>query len=453
MTISTRLKKKFMQTAFKLELQQAQFHRRNHSLIIHNKLNQLHVLKPIDPIMGDMKYLDEQLMSTNLENTGSDEVRKTFVYSSVNLDRGISNWATSIVGKLLSSEHMHPDTLQSHLKNIWVKKVKKVQIRNPAPNLFIVRLTNWDQVNWVLENAPWSVNGFLFIVKRYNSFVKIQNMDFSIQEFWVDFKDLPPELFDRETMFKFAKILGEVEKIEPEDGNPIDTNAVSAYIKINVKTPLIRGLLTENGAGYTQWIPFFYQKHPGNLCPACFVLDHDEDDCENKAKFVRALANKELFKFGQTNYSLEDVIAINPKYGDGSPIKINKKVSKKKSAAANKVVFQRPSDGYHVSPYTEEARSNSNAGEGSSMRRNKREREKMLPETSTSTMLSTWKKAVWLTIVFTNRLKKYKTMTTTMGMTGTITAMQLCTLAIQGTKIRFISYHSLKIFRKSIKLP
>ncbi|RZC55344.1 hypothetical protein C5167_014197 [Papaver somniferum] len=115
-------------------------------------------------------------------------------------------------------------------------------------------------------------------------------MSFDKQQFWVIFKDLPQEFLNMYVSREMGLILGEVLELDPEDANPVETNDVGDLIEIDITKSIIIGVLSHNAADCTQWFTFYYQKQPHHLCHACFIIDHDKDDCKNKANYVRDLS-------------------------------------------------------------------------------------------------------------------------------------------------------------------
>ncbi|XP_026443921.1 uncharacterized protein LOC113344096 [Papaver somniferum] len=99
------------------------------------------------------------------------------------------------------------------------------QIRRRATNLFIFRFYDWDSYNTVLEEGPWSVDGYLAVFREWNTSINPDNLDFLTQQFWIDIKKLPPEFLNAKVENQVASILGNPLKLIPEDGNPTDTNA------------------------------------------------------------------------------------------------------------------------------------------------------------------------------------------------------------------------------------
>ncbi|RZC49685.1 hypothetical protein C5167_018106 [Papaver somniferum] len=85
--------------------------------------------------------------------------------------------------------------------------------------------------NNVLTGAPWNVDGYLMVLKEWHPTNDPRNIDFSIQQYWLDIKKLPPEFLNAEVVHQIGSIAGNVLKLEPEDGNPVDTNHKASHVQ------------------------------------------------------------------------------------------------------------------------------------------------------------------------------------------------------------------------------
>lgn len=166
-------------------------------------------------------------------------------------------------------------------------------------------------------------------------------MAFDKQQFWVIFKHLPEEFMNVYVVNEMGKMLGEVKELDPEDAKPVDSNDVGALIEIDISKSLIRGVPSQNAADCTQWITYYYQKQPHQLCPACFIIDHNKDEYRHKAKEVRDLSQKIVRFLDRIPYDMTRNEYWNI---EDAPTRISPKKNNK-NRRANMVLFVRPEDG------------------------------------------------------------------------------------------------------------
>ncbi|XP_026399242.1 uncharacterized protein LOC113295103 [Papaver somniferum] len=317
--------------------------------------------------VGEVSDLIEKMRNTNLD--GDEQVHRVISYPHIKLKPTIQKWIVSLIAKKFCEHPMSPDTVEQEVVMAWGHN--HFQLRRHAKNMFIYRFFDWDSYNYVMEEGPWSFDGYLVVFREWSTSVILKKLDFHLQQFWIDIKKLLPEFLNVEVGNQIASILGNPLKLVPEDGNPTNTNAVSVLIEFSISNPILRGLLTENTVKITQWVPIYFQRQPRKLCPACLILDHNELECANKAKDVQDFGNY-IFKFGEDFGEVIDPRDFNPKYKQAEKILISPKKSRGKNMMEKKP-FQIPEDGYHVS--TIYSQSSGDVAEISTARRPKRARE------------------------------------------------------------------------------
>lgn len=85
---------------------------------------------------------------------------------------------------------------------------------------------------------------------------------------------------------------------------------ITARVKIYLKKPLHRGDWRNTTAGGVTWVRYLWERQPHSLCPNCFVIDHDEEECANVAEDlkIRRYTNDEYINYCNnldTQYGVE----------------------------------------------------------------------------------------------------------------------------------------------------
>ncbi|XP_026415734.1 uncharacterized protein LOC113311068 [Papaver somniferum] len=286
----------------------------------------------------DINNLTDRFDSTSIESP--EDIRQVVNAAQIDPTVCLQRNGYTVIGNIITPNTFSRGFAEKQARLIWKNKVGNFELRRKSKNLFTFTFESKEDWKWVLSEAPWCLDGFLWILNPWNPTHNHRDLVFDKQQFWVTFKDFPEEFLNVYVANEIGAVLGEVKELDSEDAKPIDSNDVSALIEIKINKSLIRGVLSQNAANCTQWIPFFYQKQPHQLCPACFILDHDDDDCKNKAKEVRDLS-QQLFGFLDKipyNMTSNDYWNI-----EDAPTRISPKKSSK-AKKANIVLFVRPED-------------------------------------------------------------------------------------------------------------
>ncbi|XP_026410952.1 uncharacterized protein LOC113306204 [Papaver somniferum] len=309
----------------------------------------------------------------------SEDIRNIVFLSTVDLSRGNKGWKWAVAGKVFREELMSIGVVVYHVRHVW-SKYQELEVRTPAPLIFQVRFNSKDDLKEILKHVPWSLGGYMFRIHRWTPSIDYRTLNFGFQCFWIDFKDLVPEFFDVDVIYAMDGLVGQVQKIIPDDANPTDSNVVSVCVNIDLKKPLIRGILAVTASGYVQWVLFFYHQQTHNICPSCYIIDHVEAEYEEKAAELNTRA-RTIYKFGSHGVEIanNDPDEDDPDLGDASIIQSNPCNRRHRT---NKKVFVKPDDDQLVRNFSV---SNSiTRTERSALRKYKRTRQQALLSQSAS---------------------------------------------------------------------
>lgn len=104
---------------------------------------------------------------------------------------------------------------------------------------------------------------------------------------------------------------GIIDKLCQDTGRKIAKDGGKGYTKrgrviiakneVDLSQPLKRGTWILTAAKQKVWIRYHYEKQPRKICPDCFVIDHNEELCEERAW--------NIFIFGMTEPSFQEFYA------------------------------------------------------------------------------------------------------------------------------------------------
>ncbi|RZC45927.1 hypothetical protein C5167_038886 [Papaver somniferum] len=156
----------------------------------------------------------------------SDDIREVVNVAQINPRLVLQGQEFNIIGKVITSSTMSRGQAERFARQIWGNNVGDFELRKKSKNLFTVKFETKEEWKWVLSEAPWCLDGFLWIIKPWNPTQNYGDMSFDKQQFWVIFKDLPREFLNVFVAREMGLILGEVLELDPDDANPVETNDV-----------------------------------------------------------------------------------------------------------------------------------------------------------------------------------------------------------------------------------
>lgn len=107
------------------------------------------------------------------------------------------------IGKILATRLFQRYTISEIVKKTW-RLQAKVQIDKIAENVFQFIFENKKDQDFVFRSRPWSLNGFLLILKEWSLNRAITIIHFDSATFHVQIHGLPPMFLHEET----AKSIG-----------------------------------------------------------------------------------------------------------------------------------------------------------------------------------------------------------------------------------------------------
>ncbi|XP_009804250.2 uncharacterized protein [Nicotiana sylvestris] len=152
--------------------------------------------------------------SPNSKNEGEQLASgvKALQLSNDEKDRLYSTWKYSLIIKLFGKRIMH-HYLKVKIQELW-KSIKQFPLIDLRSDYFIVKFTKEENMNNVLRNGPWFVNGhFLSVIKWQPNFVagKAQQTNTIV---WIRLPQLPTEYYDGALLKRIGNSIGTLLKID-----------------------------------------------------------------------------------------------------------------------------------------------------------------------------------------------------------------------------------------------
>lgn len=238
-----------------------------------------------------------------------------------------------LVGKLFATKKQGLEVLKDLIQRAWRPK-GKVGVSVASPNMYVFSFDNPRDIDKVLKDSPWTINGNLLNVQRWEQGKRIDQIELSRCLIWVQISSLPWDLQTMENIVKLGSKIGIVKGFE----DPVLLNAcyrdfVRIRVEIDVTQPLITELRIPTPQGQRFWARVNYEKLKG-FCYKCGVIGHGQEDCVAPVKMSLATPSQRRYSgslYVKPQQILSALIVHNPEGGDTVEISMRRESSSKTS--------------------------------------------------------------------------------------------------------------------------
>jgi hypothetical protein len=143
------------------------------------------------------------------------------------------------VGKVLSLNILHIETIKSAMKPAWVNP--RGLTFNPAgDNLFVAEFGSRADRDRVMDGSPWRVGKHAVLLKIFDTNVSPVDVVFDRLALWARIPKLPTRLMRSDRGFEMANPIGLVRKIEADEKGRCWGPYMRIRVELNVNEPLLR---------------------------------------------------------------------------------------------------------------------------------------------------------------------------------------------------------------------
>ncbi|XP_026417308.1 uncharacterized protein LOC113312787 [Papaver somniferum] len=223
---------------------------------------------------GDrINLLSRQLRNTNIDLFAN---QRRIVGSTQLINVVAEQWTYGIRGKLKEKSKMKMRVIRTKINSLWGKYLNK-EIKIMGHNLLLIRLNSEAERDEVIADGPWLIDGVLFHIQKYYNHIPLQDYTFDKQIFTLQFKYLKLEHMNIDVIDEAISFIGRKISTKPRNCRPRAGNTVKARIEVELNKSLHRGGWWKTVTVEDAWIRYHWELQPKNICPKCFVIDHDDE--------------------------------------------------------------------------------------------------------------------------------------------------------------------------------
>lgn len=188
----------------------------------------------------------------------------------------------AMVGKVLSPNLLHIETIKSAMRPAWGNP-KGLVFNAAGDNLFVAEFGSNADRERVMDGSPWMVGKHAVLLQRYNADIRPPDVKFETLTLWARIYALPPRLMRVQRGEEIAKPVGKVLRIEADDLGRCWGGFMRLRVEVNITVPLMRMVTVYSSKlKTTDAYVVKYERLPF-YCYSCGLLGHSHLLCPNPA--------------------------------------------------------------------------------------------------------------------------------------------------------------------------
>lgn len=131
---------------------------------------------------------------------------------------------------------------------------------------------------WVMNNGPWSFDGHILVLRRWEMGIKVKSVTFLSLPLWVQVWGLPFNLLSEEVGRETGNGLGRVVKVDTKAFTSDQAYFIRVKVEIPLYKPIHQGGFVLNPEGDKIWTGYKYERLVG-LYFQCGKFGHEAKEC------------------------------------------------------------------------------------------------------------------------------------------------------------------------------
>ncbi|KAK8651283.1 hypothetical protein V6N13_140891 [Hibiscus sabdariffa] len=207
--------------------------------------------------------------------------RKLFVGVTVKppaevFEEGISEWRNSLIGQFIGAAPNF-SALQRTVDALWGKNsLSKVSMA--GSNLYLFSFVNATVRDWVLENGPWHIQHKPLVLRKWEPSLRSLDFDLKKMPIWVQFYNVPLELFLKEGLSYIASTIGVPLYMDTITASKARLEFTKLCIEVDVGMKIPGVVLVQLKDGFVIHVRVYVPWMPPS-CAHCKVFRHHVKSC------------------------------------------------------------------------------------------------------------------------------------------------------------------------------
>ena len=153
-----------------------------------------------------------------------------------------------------------------------------IKITEVGDGLFQFKFSMESQLNWVINNGPWSFDNHILLLRRWEKGMTVFSVKFLTVSIWVQVWGLPFDLIKEEVGRDIGKGIGRVIDVDSKAIASDQARFLRIRVEMPLDKPIRRWAPILSPEGDKVWVAFQYECLVG-LCFRCGLLGHEAKAC------------------------------------------------------------------------------------------------------------------------------------------------------------------------------
>lgn len=190
---------------------------------------------------------------------------------------------STLVGKIMAEKNLNTATTIQMIRKGWnLQSRDDLEIVQIDRKAFIFEFLQREDYVRILRGRPWSINGLLLNIQRWEEEMTFSEVDFNFCPFWIQFHDLPLGAMDVDNAMWLGGLIGDVVMVEDLRAEGLLSRSfLRARILVDLRKPLVTGMWPPRENKDPLWIKARYESLQ-SFCFACGRIGHDLRGCTHK---------------------------------------------------------------------------------------------------------------------------------------------------------------------------